>query len=103
MECLPKAFSLQPSAFPHIPPISSRGNVNEIMSKFGGPDQLRNAVNLPSVLKDDTDFAILFILCFPHRLTRALAKHLEEKTTYIQHTDVPEDAASYFTLTDDQG
>jgi hypothetical protein len=45
--------------------------------------------NLPSVLKDDTDFAILFILCFPHRLTRALAKHLEEKTTYIQHQKMP--------------
>jgi len=28
-----------------VPPLSSRGNVNEIMSKFGGPDQLRNAVN----------------------------------------------------------
>ena len=28
-----------------VQPISSHGNVNEIMSKFGGPDQLRNAVN----------------------------------------------------------
>ncbi|MBE0545715.1 MAG: hypothetical protein IH623_30655 [Verrucomicrobia bacterium] len=46
------AFSLQPSAFPpalpdvlKVPPISQRGNVNEIVGKFGGSDQLRNAVN----------------------------------------------------------
>ena len=41
----PLAFSLQPSAFPPVPPISQHGNVNEIMSKFGGADNLRNAVN----------------------------------------------------------
>ena len=28
-----------------VPPISSHGNVNEIMGKFGGADNLRNAVN----------------------------------------------------------
>ena len=28
-----------------LPPISQRGNVNEIIGKFGGADQLRNAVN----------------------------------------------------------
>ena len=28
-----------------VPPISHHGNVNEIIGKFGGPDQLRNAVN----------------------------------------------------------
>jgi type I restriction enzyme R subunit len=28
-----------------VPPLSSRGNVNEIMSRFGGPANLRNAVN----------------------------------------------------------
>ena len=29
----------------NILPISQHGNVNEIIGKFGGPDQLRNAVN----------------------------------------------------------
>jgi len=28
-----------------VPPISQRGNVNEIIGKFGGADQLRDAVN----------------------------------------------------------
>ena len=28
-----------------VPPISQRGNVNEIIGTFGGADQLRNAVN----------------------------------------------------------
>ena len=28
-----------------LPPISHHGNVNEIIGKFGGADQLRNAVN----------------------------------------------------------
>jgi type I restriction enzyme R subunit len=28
-----------------VPPLSSRGNVNEIMGRFGGADNLRNAVN----------------------------------------------------------
>jgi type I restriction enzyme, R subunit len=39
------SFSLQPSAFRHVRPISDHGNVNEIVGKFGGADQLRNAVN----------------------------------------------------------
>jgi type I restriction enzyme R subunit len=39
------AFRLQPSAFPHVPPISQHGNVNEIIGKFGGADRLRDAVN----------------------------------------------------------
>jgi len=34
-----------------VPPISQHGNVAEIIGKFGGADQLRNAVNqLPSLL-----------------------------------------------------
>ena len=37
-------FNLQYSAFPYAPPISGHGNVNEIMGKFGGADNLRNAV-----------------------------------------------------------
>ena len=28
-----------------VPPISQHGNVSEIIGKFGGADQLRNAVN----------------------------------------------------------
>ena len=28
-----------------VPPISGRGNVNEIMTRFGGATNLRNAVN----------------------------------------------------------
>jgi len=28
-----------------VPPLSSRGNVNEIISKFGGAHNLRDAVN----------------------------------------------------------
>jgi hypothetical protein len=28
-----------------VPPISSHGNVNEIMGTFGGADNLRNAIN----------------------------------------------------------
>ena len=28
-----------------VPPISRHGNVNEIIGKFGGADQLRSAVN----------------------------------------------------------
>ena len=28
----------------HIPPISEYGNIPEILKMFGGPDQLRNAV-----------------------------------------------------------
>jgi hypothetical protein len=39
------SFIIHHSAFPHVPPISQHGNVNEIIGKFGGTDQLRNAVN----------------------------------------------------------
>ena len=36
----------QPSSFPAVLPlISHHGNVNEIIGKFGGADQLRTAVN----------------------------------------------------------
>ncbi len=42
---IPLAFSLEPLAFPYVPPISSRGNVNEIMGRFGGAANLRNAFN----------------------------------------------------------
>jgi hypothetical protein len=35
---------------------------------------------LPKVLRQEFDFALLFLLCFPHRLTRAVVKHLEEHT-----------------------
>jgi hypothetical protein len=39
------AFSLQPLAFPYpVLPISDHGNVNEIIGKFGGAGQLREAV-----------------------------------------------------------
>ena len=41
----PLALSLQPLAFLSVPPLSSHGNVNEIMGKFGGAANLRNAVN----------------------------------------------------------
>jgi hypothetical protein len=39
--------------------------------------------SLPGVIKDEFDFALLFLLCFPHRLSRALAKHLEDKMRYL--------------------
>ncbi len=40
------AFSLQHSYFAGLlPPISERGNVNEIIGKFGGAERLREAVN----------------------------------------------------------
>lgn len=35
---------------------------------------------LPAVLKTDIDFALLFMLCFPHRLTTGFAKHLDTIT-----------------------
>ena len=40
-----QALSLQPSGFPRVPPISGRGNVNEIVGRFGDAEQLRSAVN----------------------------------------------------------
>jgi hypothetical protein len=33
--------------------------------------------SLPSVLRDEPDFRWLFLLCFPHRLTRATAKYFD--------------------------
>ncbi len=49
------SFIILPSSFPAVlPPISHHGNVNEIISKFGGADQLRSAVNqLQSLLYAD--------------------------------------------------
>ncbi|MGN6552722.1 MAG: hypothetical protein ACTHLW_03190 [Verrucomicrobiota bacterium] len=38
-------FQPYPSDMLKLPPISQRGNVNEIISKFGGADQLRTAGN----------------------------------------------------------
>jgi hypothetical protein len=35
---------------------------------------------LPAILKSDVDFALLFMLCFPHRLTTGLAKYLDTVT-----------------------
>lgn len=34
--------------------------------------------SLPNVIKNEFDFTLLFLLCFPHRLSRALVKHLEK-------------------------
>ncbi|MGA2544281.1 MAG: hypothetical protein ABSG78_22245 [Verrucomicrobiota bacterium] len=36
-------------------------------------------VSLPDVLKSELDFALLFLLCFPHRLTTGLAKNLDNR------------------------
>jgi hypothetical protein len=33
---------------------------------------------LPAVLRENFDFAMLFVLCFPHRLTRAFVKHIDD-------------------------
>jgi len=35
--------------------------------------------SLPKVLKDEFDFAVLFTLCFPHRLTTPFAKHIDKR------------------------
>ena len=32
---------------------------------------------LPSILKSNTDFKLVLLLCFPHRFNRPFAKHLE--------------------------
>ncbi len=34
---------------------------------------------LPEAIKNEFDFALLFLLCFPHRLSRALVKHLDDR------------------------
>lgn len=39
--------------------------------------------SLPNLIKDDFEFAMLFVLCFPHRLTRGLVKHLDEKMRHL--------------------
>jgi hypothetical protein len=39
------ALILQPLSFPSVPPVSKRGNVNEIIGKLSGADQLRTAFN----------------------------------------------------------
>lgn len=36
--------------------------------------------SLPDTLKQEFDFSLLFVLCFPHRLTTALVKHMEDQT-----------------------
>jgi hypothetical protein len=35
--------------------------------------------SLPSIIKSELDFALLFLLCFPHRLTTGLVKHLDDR------------------------
>jgi hypothetical protein len=37
--------------------------------------------SLPAILKSDFDFSLLFLLCFPHRLSRALVKFFEVKVS----------------------
>ncbi len=32
---------------------------------------------LPAIIKDEFDFELLFLLCYPHRLTAGLVKHIE--------------------------
>ena len=35
--------------------------------------------HLPTAIKEQFDFSLLFLLCYPHRLNTALVKHLENK------------------------
>lgn len=60
--------------------------------KFGTPQSWQELLSesrrnedasLPAVITDEPDFAVLFVLCFPHRLTRGLVKHLEEKMRHL--------------------
>ena len=39
--------------------------------------------SLPIVLREEFDFALLFLLCYPHRLTTALAKHFETTMSWM--------------------
>jgi len=39
--------------------------------------------SLPSVIREEFDFALVFVLCFPHRLTRALVKYFESTMNYF--------------------
>jgi hypothetical protein len=59
--------------------------------RFGVPQSWRELLvesrrneddSLPGGIKDHLDFALLFVLCYPHRLTPALVKHLEEAMRY---------------------
>jgi hypothetical protein len=38
---------------------------------------------IPKALKTELDFALLFLLCFPHRLTTGFAKHLDDKVRLL--------------------
>jgi len=60
--------------------------------KFGTPQSWQELLaesrrdedsSLPTVIRDEPDFAVLFLLCFPHRLTRGLVKHMEETMRYL--------------------
>ncbi len=59
---------------------------------FGAPQSWRDLqiesrrnedAALPSVLKDEFDFALLFALCFPHRLNKPLVKYFENVTSNL--------------------
>jgi hypothetical protein len=39
------------------------------------------SASLPAIIKSDFDFAMLFLLCFPHRLCPALTKRFENQTS----------------------
>jgi hypothetical protein len=39
--------------------------------------------HLPHVLREHFDFALLFLLCFPHRLTTAFAKHMDDAISQL--------------------
>jgi hypothetical protein len=39
--------------------------------------------SLPNVIKEDLDFELLFLICFPHRLNKAFVKHLENRVRHL--------------------
>ncbi|MCC6819248.1 MAG: hypothetical protein IT579_00820 [Verrucomicrobia subdivision 3 bacterium] len=60
--------------------------------KFGAPqswaellDESRRdeSDSLPDVIRTNFDFGLLFMLCFPHRLSRSLVKHFEERMRFL--------------------
>ena len=60
--------------------------------KFGAPQSWAELLvesrrdesdSLPDVIKSNFDFALLFMLCFPHRLSRNLVKHFEERMRFL--------------------
>lgn len=60
---------------------------------FGAPQSWRDLQiesrrneddSLPDVIKDEFDFALLFALCFPHRLNKGLVKFFENTTNNLQ-------------------